>query len=365
MNMLDKYQGCLIGGAIGDALGYAVEFDLYNKITEKYGSNGITEYELTDGLAYISDDTQMTLFTAVGLIFGKEYGVWNNNYTPFIESAYQDWYKTQTQSFDEVKQSEGFRVSWILDVPDLFKRRAPGNACLSSSSENNLGSIEKPINDSKGCGGVMRVAPIGLYFDANQIEQSKIDRLGAEAAALTHGNPMGYIPAAFMVHIISLISHNDVALSDAVKSAIDSISAMFADTQDIEKFIVLIEKAIDLSQNNAQDEENIRSIGEGWIGDEALAIAIYCVLKYQNDFEKCIIAAVNHNGDSDSTGSIAGNILGAYLGLEAIPQKFIPNLELKDLILEIANDLYCDSQEPQKITAQANRWTKKYIACTV
>lgn len=67
MKDIDKYRGCLIGGAAGDALGYAVEFDREDAIFSKYGEEGITEYDLKNGVAQISDDTQMSLFTATGI----------------------------------------------------------------------------------------------------------------------------------------------------------------------------------------------------------------------------------------------------------------------------------------------------------
>ena len=84
---------------------------------------------------------------------------------------------------------------------------------------------------------------------------------------------------------------------------------------------------------------------EGWISDEALAIAVYCCLRYRHDFSKCITAAVNHDGDSDSTGAIAGNILGALHGYEALEQKWKENLKLHDVILQLADDLYSCSQD--------------------
>ena len=70
MKSLDKFKGCLLGGAAGDALGYAVEFLDEPGIVKKYGKNGITSYDLSDGKALISDDTQMTLFTANGMLLG-------------------------------------------------------------------------------------------------------------------------------------------------------------------------------------------------------------------------------------------------------------------------------------------------------
>ena len=64
---LDKIKGCMYGGAVGDALGFAVEFKRADEIFNTYGKSGITKYKLINNLAYISDDTQMTLFTANGL----------------------------------------------------------------------------------------------------------------------------------------------------------------------------------------------------------------------------------------------------------------------------------------------------------
>ncbi len=71
-----------------------------------------------------------------------------------------------------------------------------------------------------------------------------------------------------------------------------------------------------------------------------MAIAVYCALKYENDFDRALIAAVNHSGDSDSAGAVTGNLLGARLGLAGIPAKYLENLELKSVILELADDLH-------------------------
>lgn len=98
--------------------------------------------------------------------------------------------------------------------------------------------------------------------------------------------------------------------------------------------------SVNLSEKNIHDLDAIHQLGEGWVAEETLAIAVYYALKYENNFEKVIISSVNHNGDSDSTGAVAGNIIGAYLGIESIPEKFIENLEIKDVISEIAEDLY-------------------------
>lgn len=201
----------------------------------------------------------------------------------------------------------------------------------------------------------MRVAPIGLYFEEGSMPSDDIDRIGAEAAALTHGHELGYIPAAALVHVISRVAHNDgMALLDAVLDMRKAISRQFAKAEHIGELLELIDRAIELSQANMDDVEAIHALGEGWVGDEALAIALYCALKYSHDFDRAIIAAVNHKGDSDSTGAITGNILGAYLGLGKIPQKYTDKLELKDVIFEIADDLYNDRR--------SDTWNNKYKA---
>lgn len=101
-----------------------------------------------------------------------------------------------------------------------------------------------------------------------------------------------------------------------------------------------MEQAIHLSTSNVDDIESIAELGEGWIAEEALAIGVFCALRYKNDFKEALITAVNHSGDSDSTGSITGNILGAYLGTDCIPEDWISKIELIDEIRELANDLY-------------------------
>lgn len=363
MKNIDKYRGCLIGGAAGDALGYAVEFLDDAAIFSCYGEKGITEYSLSNGVAEISDDTQMTLFTATGLLLGTTRGMTRGimgTYPSYINSSYKDWYRTQTERYPLPKE---YHYSWLTSLPEMFSRRAPGNTCLAAIENPAYGTIEEPINQSKGCGGVMRVAPIGLYFEGKNYSIDEIDRIGAETAALTHGHSLGYIPAAGLVHIIHLVAHNeDVTILKAIKDMKRAVAHQFANDKHLNEFLELIDKAIALSKDEYIDDlEAIRELGQGWVAEETLAIAIYCSLKYSNDFDKAMIASVNHSGDSDSTGAVTGNIVGAYLGLEGIPQKYLENLELKDVILDIADDLYHDCKISEYGSYYDEVWKRKYI----
>lgn len=362
MRSLDKFRGCLLAGAAGDALGYEVEFMREREIFTRFGEGGITEYCLHNGVARISDDTQMTLFTATGLLYGTTRSMTRGimgSYESYIHYHYKDWYRTQTEHYP---LSGRYNYSWLVNVPEMFSRRAPGNTCMAALSSENSGSTAKPANHSKGCGGVMRVAPIGLYFCDKRHTIEDSDRIAAEAAALTHGHELGWMPAAALAHIVRRLAENEgETVSAAVQDAMIALQKLYPQAKYLDKMISILEKAVDLAAEDCDDLEAIHMLGEGWTGEEALAIAVYCALKYPDDIEKALIAAVNHKGDSDSTGAVAGNILGAALGMQSIPQKFLEKLELKDLILDVADDLYNDCRITEYGDYRDPVWEAKYI----
>ena len=347
MNILqDRIRGSLIGGAIGDALGYPVEFIYsFKEIQARYGERGITRLEtkqhwLDDekqvGKAVVSDDTQMTLFTANGLLNAKRLGMPG---TVGISRAYIEWYLTQVGL-----KSSKYHDCWISDVPELNHSRGPGSTCMSALE--NIYRGKEPMNSSKGCGGVMRVAPIPLYAAVNErIGIETADRLAGDAAEITHQHPLGFIPAALMAHVIYRLATDEAPSRESfegyIYEGLGKMNALYPGCFDeIRSLREMVEGAVTLSKGNTSDVENIKQVGEGWIGDEALSIALYCALKHFDDFEEAMIAAVNHGGDSDSTGAVTGNILGAAVGYDAIPQFFKDDLEMHDLILHMADDLY-------------------------
>lgn len=341
MRNIDKFRGCLIGGAAGDALGYEVEFKREDEIFSEYGEEGITEYDLildTD-VAEISDDTQMTLFTAEGMLLAGD-EIDNADYIGSIREMYQCWYQTQSEQYPAQDEKQ---FSRLMSVPKLFHRRCPGMTCMTAIKAGAKGTIDNPINDSKGCGGVMRVAPVGLYFCDTLVPYEQSDMIGAEAAAITHGHDLGFIPAAAVVHIVRAVIESDMSLKSAMNDAIAAMEKLFPKAKHIDDFTAIMQKAIQLSESEIDALSAIHQLGEGWVAEETLAIAVYCALKYSGDFDKALKASVNHNGDSDSTGAVCGNILGAYLGYSAIPQKYKEHLELHDTIVFMADALYNDS----------------------
>ncbi|MDD7795434.1 ADP-ribosylglycohydrolase family protein [Clostridium sp. 'White wine YQ'] len=345
---LENFKGCLLGGAIGDALGWPIEFLGIDEIRDKFGESGIEDLVLgAFGKAEITDDTQMTLFTAEGLLRNKvrenleEDSEADTEFTTIMHNAYLRWLSTQ-ERLPKIKDKI-LHNSWLVQVWSLSKLRAPGSTCLSALREEEIGTIDNPINSSKGCGGVMRVAPVGLLYGMEEAFD-----IGCKCAALTHGHPSGYLSAGFFSALISQI----ISGEDLKKSVLESLDLLkkYSDSQEC---VDKIQLALELVDSNEIYNEAIRKIGEGWLAEEAISIAVYCALKYQNDYKKAIIAAVNHNGDSDSTGAITGNILGAYLGTYGIPNDYIENIELFEQISEMAEDLYIGYEESDK-------WRNKY-----
>ena len=342
----DRIRGSLIGGAIGDALGFPIEFIFsYKTIQTRYGENGITRLDTHQhwlpeeeqaGKAVFSDDTQMTLYTANGLLNAQKQKI---AYKYGIAQAYVEWYLIQVG-----KKSSKYKDCWLSTIPALNKRRAPGNTCLTALEAIFRG--KEPFNNSKGCGGVMRIAPIPLYAAINhRMDILDADRLAADAAEITHLHPLGFIPAALMAHIIYRLTLDEHPTQEAminyVKEGCEALPELFPHYPDEVKIMHnLASSAIQLAFNGKTDLQNIEFLGEGWVGEEALAIAIYCCTRYFDNFEQALIAAVNHVGDSDSTGAVTGNIFGAAVGYDAIPQHFKEDLEQTDVILHMADDLY-------------------------
>lgn len=342
---LNRYLGCMIGGAVGDALGAPVEFMSLSGILEKYGESGITDYDRAYGrIGAITDDTQMTLFTAEGLLRASTRGNLREICHPpsVVFHAYKRWLQTQDKSFKEPSAHE--REGFLHHIEELYSRRAPGNSCLSALRREKMGTIKEPINDSKGCGGVMRIAPVGLIVD--DVEESF--KMGCEIAALTHGHPTGYLASGALATIINVIK-NGGTLGEAVNASVSILKKHPHHEETAEA----IDHAVGLVGKSKPVPETIEKLGGGWIAEEALAISLYCAMCFQNDFSKGVLLAVNHSGDSDSTGAITGNILGCLRGSSAIPSHWLKRLELKNVIQEIGVELFIKLRNDRS-------WWEKY-----
>lgn len=317
---LSKIRGCLLGGAIGDALGAPVEFWSLAQIRRELGDPGVTGFLPAYGLAggAFTDDTQMTLFTAEGLIRARQQS--SEISTPPIWRAYLRWFQTQDGGTGELD-------GWLIQAPELNHHRAPGNTCLTALRSGRMGTVSSSLNDSKGCGGVMRVAPVGLALpDPFQV--------AVEACAITHSHPSGYLAGGALAVIIR-------SLLDGMpmRASIDAGFEAVAGEPLAEEVTEALEAAIYASSAGVPSAETVESLGAGWVAEEALAMSVYCALVAE-DFRHGVLLAVNHSGDADSTGSITGQLLGTALGVEAIPDEWVAGIEAREMIEQVADDLH-------------------------
>ena len=328
--LLDRILGCLLGGAVGDAMGYAVEFYKWPQIKARFGAAGIAEPVVNNGKINVSDDTQMTLFTLEGLVRSKR-ALERHDLESIISNirlAYLDWLDTQGEHGGNWKPAGA-----IAKDSRLRRQRGPGNTCLSALRNGGNGSIENPLNDSKGCGGVMRVAPIGLLAGWRPAEAAE---LAARAAALTHDHYSGYLSAGAMAAILR-IALDGTELAEAARQGGEIISGR----KGAEDTVGGIDSALTASRgHNPDHRETIGSLGEGgWFGDDALSIGLYSALAGQS-FPQVLSIAANHDGDSDSTAAIAGQLYGASHGLADLPNVWIRRLDVLDILLGLVRQTF-------------------------
>ena len=342
---LDRIRGCLLGGAIGDALGWPVEFLRLDRILDGHGPEGVTRLALrTGGLAEVTDDTQMTLFTAEGLLIAKDGGP--DAVVEAVHAAYQRWFLTQRLSGPTADSLDA--EGTLLREPWLYASRAPGNACISGVAENpqvprivTTGQTGVVNPDSKGCGTVMRSAPFGLLG----LGAEQAFRLASDCAQLTHGHPTGSLAAgAFAALVDRLIDGAEPA--EAVRQTIAQTAAQPGGAETV----TALNRAVGLAESDAPGFEVVERVGLGWIAEECLAIAVHCLLAAApgpgatgEDLRRALTLSVTHSGDSDSTGAVCGNLLGAAHGLAALPGDWAVQVEGRDTILATGEALYARS----------------------
>lgn len=366
---LDRITGCLLGGAVGDALGAPVEFWSQEQIDRTFGAEGVRSYHPATfpnahGIGLITDDTQMTLFTAEGLLRADMRSTAKGICHPpsVVHHAYLRWHATQKlERPPSVLDESGDPFDpasidgWLAREPWLYSRRAPGATCLTALAE--ARALGDPANnDSKGCGAVMRSAPFGL------IPMTDAPGLAVECAALTHGHPTGQLTAGALTVIVETLMGGR-----PLDSAIAMSQYWLSEQRDSDETLRALDRAAELAASAASHDarahrSNIDALGEGWIAEEALAMGVYAALAFPeaDQIRDALALAVSHRGDSDSTGSICGNILGALHGARALPADLVEGLEGREAIVRLATDLCSMTDEHEMQRPDPDAWVEHW-----
>ncbi|TDD32449.1 ADP-ribosylglycohydrolase family protein [Nonomuraea terrae] len=332
MDVQERVRGCLLGGAIGDALGAPIEFHSLRQIRRDHGADGITGFVATwrGRTGLITDDTQMTLFTAEALAGARDS---HAEVVREVREAYLRWLDTQNHPAPPPPDLP-HRTGRLREEGWLYSRRAPGNACLSGLHQSFPGPSPMgrpgPVNPgSKGCGTVMRSAPFGLVAPSPR----EAFEWSAACAQITHGHVTGYLAAGAFAAIVAYLMTGE-ELEPAVRHAM----GLLARHPGHEETTAALRAAVALADKGAPSPERVESLGGAWIAEEALAIGVYCALA-EPSVESALLLSVNHSGDSDSTGSVCGNLLGARHGAAVLPAAWLRPLEGRETIERLAAEL--------------------------
>jgi ADP-ribosyl-[dinitrogen reductase] hydrolase len=217
---------------------------------------------------------------------------------------------------------------------------------------------EAPVNDSKGCGTVMRVAPVG-FFAPRGYENYDLFTLGCVAGLITHGHPSGYLSSGAFAYLLKLIREGD-----PLREALPRVEARLAEEPDHEEVLEALRAARELERSGPEPTpETVEALGGGWVAEETLAIAIYCALaaeRSQEPWKYGTLLAINHSGDSDSTGAVAGNLLGAIYGQGGVPAEWVAEVALIEVVSQVADDFSAAVGPAPTEDCKSRDWTERY-----
>jgi ADP-ribosylglycohydrolase len=301
MSEHERAQAIFYGLALGDALGWPIEFLPMHKVHIIYGDQGIQE---PPSPAQYTDDTQTSIAIAEALIEAGEADI--DTLMKVVTRRLIDW----SNSADNT--------------------RAPGHTVTEAvrTLEAGVSWRESGTSHSKGNGSAIRVAPAGFLY---QHDPDRLREVAHATGIATHAHPADDAAAIAAAYLIKL-ALDGVPPGEYVRHTLaftDGISEDFHDA------LLRVGHVVEWTDEFAA----INHIGSGWIGEEAVAMAVYCAVRHADDFAGAVRRAVNIPGDSDSVGCITGGLVAARLGLDFLPREWIERLEQLDQLTDLANRL--------------------------
>ena len=334
------YRGCLLGMAVGDAMGYTVDKRNLTEIRRDYGPNGLLGYDLANGCADVTSYTQIAAFACNGLLIGLTRSRVLGKKAPLIkymELSLREWAAFQ-RPYGRPRQS----YCWLLRKSDLMRRNCMDTRMLDTLSRPETGTRSAPVNNFSEPGGLTAALAVALLFGGGRAPEEKVDILGGDAVALTFGNPEAILAGEALTHMVSGLVKNPAApIKPLVMETSELIRQRYGHRYS-QAFEVAtsLRNALTLAESpgvrpaDAMEALSCRSAAE------VLGGAIYACLASGEDFDRAMIIAVNHSGRSAAVGAITGAILGLRLGAEALPEFYLESLEAAATLQELADDLY-------------------------
>ena len=347
-----RYVGCLLGLAVGDAMGYTVDDKTWDQIRENYGPNGLLGYDLQNDYAEVTSYTQVAAFVANGLLLGVTRSK-PEAYLRHITVAMREWAKRQ-----HFPRDPGKSWCWVAQKPALRRRHCRDPWMLDAFRFENLGTIGRPVNKANSPGAITAAAAIALFYNPQRLEPAQVGNLTANTIALTHGDPDAYLSGVVLAYgLAGILQEPDRPIHEQFLQACDVMVQQFGD-----RFpkAAQIADGVRLAIEKAGQDADQRACMESFVCDTAsqcLQGAVYASVVSPEDFDTAMILAVNHSGRSAAVGAMTGAILGARLGSQALPDFYLESLEPIEELRELAADLALGS--PAKGLFD-DAWDQKY-----
>ena len=358
----DAYRGCLLGLAIGDAMGYPVDTKTWPQIQEDYGPYGLMGYDLRNGYAEISSHTQLAAFSCNGMLLGLTRGQVYGKMAPFVRYvhlAQQEWAAGQRR-YDQ----PGRNHFWVFRVSEMRHRHCTDTRMVETLNRCKPGSLEDPVNKYDTPASLAAGIAAGIFGESGRLGQKETDRLGAECVALTHGHPMAFLPGAVAAHLVSAcLRHADKPLKALIRESLKALQSQFQRDfpREVSQITALAEQAMSLAEERLMQPVRAMERLKCDTGAEVLAGAIYAALLCEEDFDNAMVVAVNHSGRSAAVGCLTGAILGARIGQEDLPDFYMDGLYIADVLQELANDLVQGCPMVKGNLLFDGDWESKYL----
>ena len=348
---LSGCRGCMLGLAVGDAMGYAVDEKTWEEIREDYGPEGLLGYDSVNGRAVASSHTQVASYVANGLLLAITRGR-HGEFSRFVAVALREWARKQHLPGDPEKC-----YCWVSHLSVMRQRRCKDIRMLDALRMD-LGTPEKPANRHTTPGALTGAMMVGLAYDEKYMDPRQVGALGAQVVALTNGSPYSFLPGAVLSNLLAGILHEpELPLQMQIRQAVEAMEIQFAFHPQTEEMARYLMGVFDLAKGG----KNPRQVMEEFScrdSHECLAAALYACLVSPEDFDSAMILAINHSGKSSAVGALVGGILGAALGAEALPEFYLENLECADVLETLAADLCSGSPTSGLFN---DDWDHKYI----
>lgn len=348
------YRGCLLGLAVGDAMGFTVDGKAWEEICADYGPNGLLGYDLVNGCADVTSYTQLAAFVGNGLLLSISRG--KGDLLRYVTLSLREWARNQHFHRDP-EQS----YCWVAKPQALRLHMNRDARMLDALRFDNLGTPDAPKNHNEGPGALTPAVAVGLFFDPKRMEPARIGTLAAQIAALTHGDPETILSCVVLAYSIAgILRERSMPIREHILRAAEVMDHQFRERFPLpaSQLAARIKLALALAENSELPPRNAMEQLQCTTASQCLAGAVYAAVSCHDDFDSAMICAVNHSGFSAATGAVTGALLGAHMGEQALPDFYLDGLTCVSELEILADDL---AQGNPATGLFDDDWDQKYV----